>query len=85
LKPKHTKTGNLFCSKIKFLLKRERERERRFPYECILLMEGHRRVFPKKYFHGNMRTYNIGELPGHNALGFFCWGRSLKLHIEIKR
>jgi hypothetical protein len=32
----------------------------------------------KKYFHGNMGTYEIGEL-------FFCWGRSLKIHIEIKR
>jgi hypothetical protein len=39
----------------------------------------------KKYFHGNMGTYNIGELLRHNALGFFCWGRSLKIHIEIKR
>ncbi len=26
----------------------------------------------------------LGELPWHNALGFFCWGRSLKIHIEIK-
>jgi hypothetical protein len=32
----------------------------------------------KKYFHGNMGTYEIGEL-------FLCWGRSLKIHIEIKR
>jgi len=39
----------------------------------------------KKYFHGNVGTYKIGELPGHNALRFFCWGRSLKIHIEIKR
>jgi hypothetical protein len=30
-------------------------------------------------------TYIIGELPLHNALGFFCWRRSLKIHIEIKR
>jgi hypothetical protein len=29
----------------------------------------------KKYFHRNMGTYKIGELPWHlNALGFFCWG-----------
>jgi len=21
----------------------------------------------------------------HNTLGFFCWGRSLNIHIEIKR
>jgi hypothetical protein len=27
----------------------------------------------------------LGELPRHNTLGFFCWGRSLKIHIEIKR
>jgi hypothetical protein len=28
----------------------------------------------RKYFCGNMGTYKIGELPWHNALGFFCWG-----------
>jgi hypothetical protein len=38
------------------------------------------RFVEKKYFHWNMGTYQIGEL-----LGFFCWGRSLKIHIEIKR
>jgi hypothetical protein len=27
----------------------------------------------------------LGELPRHNTLGFFCWGRSLKIRIEIKR
>jgi hypothetical protein len=27
----------------------------------------------------------FGELPQHNALWYFCWGRSLKIHIEIKR
>jgi hypothetical protein len=27
----------------------------------------------------------LGELPWHNGLGFFCWGRSLKIHFEIKR
>jgi len=32
-----------------------------------------------KYFHGNMGTYRIGELPWHNTLGFFCWWRSLKI------
>jgi hypothetical protein len=37
----------------------------------------------KKYFHGNM--YKIRELPQHNTLRFFCWWRSLKIHIEIKR
>jgi hypothetical protein len=32
-----------------------------------------------------MGTYKIGELPRHNhALGFFYWGRSLKItHEEI--
>jgi hypothetical protein len=39
----------------------------------------------KKYFHGNVGTYKIGELCQHNGLGFFCWGRSLKIHIEIER
>jgi hypothetical protein len=32
-----------------------------------------------------MGTYKIGELPRHNALGFFYWGRFLKIHIEIKK
>jgi hypothetical protein len=32
----------------------------------------------KKYFHGNVGTYKIGELHQHISLGFFCWGRSLK-------
>ncbi len=27
----------------------------------------------------------LGELLWHSTLGFFCWGRSLKLYIEIKR
>jgi hypothetical protein len=28
----------------------------------------------------------LGELPPrHNALGFFCWERSLKIHIETTR
>jgi len=34
-------------------------------------------IFP--WEHGN------GELPQHNTLGFLCWGRSLKIHIETKR
>ncbi len=29
-------------------------------------------------------SYKIGELPWHNAQGFFCQRRSLKIHIEIK-
>jgi hypothetical protein len=29
-----------------------------------------------------MGTYEIGELSGIMP---FCWGRSLKIHIEIKR
>jgi hypothetical protein len=38
-----------------------------------------------KKLNGNMEEYNIGELPRHRALGFFCWETSLKIHIEIKR
>jgi hypothetical protein len=34
-------------------------------------------IFP--WEHGNR------ELPQHNALGFLCWERSLKIHIETKR
>jgi hypothetical protein len=30
-----------------------------------------------------MGTYKIGKLLQHKALVFFCWGRSLKIHIEI--
>jgi hypothetical protein len=47
-----------------------------------LLLSG---LVEKKYLDGNVGTYKIGELPCHNALGFFCWGRSLKMHREIKR
>jgi hypothetical protein len=32
-----------------------------------------------------MGTYTIGGAPQHKALGFFCWGRSLKIHREIRR
>jgi hypothetical protein len=34
---------------------------------------------------GMWEHIKLGELPPHNTLGFFCWGRSLKIHIEIKR
>jgi hypothetical protein len=34
---------------------------------------------------GAWEHIKLGELPGHNAPGFFCWGRSLKTHMEIKR
>jgi hypothetical protein len=37
-------------------------------------------IFPWDY--GNIK---LGELPQHNNLGFFCWGRTFKIHIEIKR
>jgi hypothetical protein len=37
------------------------------------------------HFHGNMGTCKIGGVPQHNTLGFLCWGRSLKIHIEMKR
>jgi len=39
----------------------------------------------RNIFHGNMEHIKLGELPQHYALRFFCWGRSLKRHIEIKR
>jgi hypothetical protein len=38
----------------------------------------------KENFHWKMGTSKLGELPWHNPLGFFCWGKSLKIHIEIK-
>jgi hypothetical protein len=34
---------------------------------------------------GTWEHGNMGELPQHNTLGLFCWGRSLKIHIETKR
>jgi hypothetical protein len=34
---------------------------------------------------GTWEHIKLRELPRHNALGFFCWGRSLKIHTEIKR
>jgi hypothetical protein len=34
---------------------------------------------------GTWEHITLGSSPRHNALGFLCWGRSLKLHIEIKR
>jgi hypothetical protein len=34
---------------------------------------------------GTWEHIELGELPQHNALGFFCWGRFLKIHTEIKR
>jgi len=34
---------------------------------------------------GTWEHIKLGVLPGHNAPGFFCWGRSLKIHIEIKK
>jgi hypothetical protein len=37
----------------------------------------------KSWEHGNIE--NWGSSPGINALGFFCWGRSLKIHTEIKK
>jgi hypothetical protein len=34
---------------------------------------------------GKGELIKLGELPQHNAIGFFCWERSLKIHREIKR
>jgi hypothetical protein len=34
---------------------------------------------------GTWEHIKLGKLPPDNALGFFCWGRSLKIHMEIKR
>jgi hypothetical protein len=34
---------------------------------------------------GTWEQIKLGSSPGINALGFFGWGRSLKIHIEIKR
>ncbi len=37
-------------------------------------------------FYGNVGTHKNRRIsPWHNALGFFSWGRSLKVHREIKR
>jgi hypothetical protein len=34
---------------------------------------------------GTWEHIKLGELPQHNTLGFFWWGRSLKIDIERKR
>ncbi len=34
---------------------------------------------------GTWEHIKLKELPRHNALGFFCSGRSIKIHIEIKK
>jgi hypothetical protein len=39
----------------------------------------------KGNFHRNVGTYKIGGASSKNALGLFFWGRSLKIHREIKR
>jgi len=32
-----------------------------------------------------MGTYKIGELPQHSAIRFFCYRKSLKIHIENEK
>jgi len=34
---------------------------------------------------GTWEHIKLRELPRHNALGFFCWGRSLKIHTRNKK
>jgi uncharacterized protein YigE (DUF2233 family) len=34
---------------------------------------------------GTWEHIKMGELLSHNALRFFCWGRSFKIHLEIKK
>jgi hypothetical protein len=34
---------------------------------------------------GTWECMKLGELPWHNTLGVLCWGRSLKIQVEIKR
>jgi hypothetical protein len=43
------------------------------------------RFIKRKYFHGNMGTYKIGGVPAEYCPRIFCWGRSCKIHIKIKR
>jgi hypothetical protein len=33
---------------------------------------------------GSWEHIKSGKLPRDNALGFFCWGTSLKIHMEIE-
>jgi hypothetical protein len=49
------------------------------PFYFLASFQFHKKeIFPWEHI-------KLGELRWHNALGFFCWGRSLKIHIEIKR
>jgi len=34
---------------------------------------------------GTWKHIKLGELPQSYVLGFFCWGRFLKIYIEIKK
>jgi hypothetical protein len=34
---------------------------------------------------GAWECMKLGELPWHNTLGVLCWGRSLKIQVEIKK
>ncbi len=34
---------------------------------------------------GTWKHIKLGELPQRNTLRFFCWGKSLKIHTQIKR
>jgi hypothetical protein len=34
---------------------------------------------------GTWEHIKLGELPQGNALRFFCWGKSLKIHTKEKR
>ncbi len=65
----------------------ERTSTRTLPYanDFLLISSLLSRFLEKKYFHGNMGTYKIGELPQHSAIMFFCCGRSLKIHIENEK
>ncbi len=62
-------------------------------YEPLRVFLNHRRTHEysnlhackQLSFYGDVGTFKNGRMPPwHNALGFLCWGRSLKVHREIK-
>jgi hypothetical protein len=66
-----------------FLTSREHMSTRTSPYvnNSVLISLLHSHFIEKKYFCGNTGTYKIGGAPA----AYRPRGRSLKIHIEIKK
>jgi hypothetical protein len=72
------------CSKVFLNLKRMHE------YRNLPLCKQFSFYFLASFSFCRKETFpwehiKLEELPWHNTLGFFCWGSSLKIHMEIRR